>query len=55
MTTALDTLRFIIMALGATGAALTAAQAFLSLVIVAISVAAIIGLYELADSRRNGK
>jgi hypothetical protein len=52
MTTILDTLRFIVLAVGATGVALSAAQAWLALVITAVSVAAIIGLYELSDRRK---
>lgn len=51
MTRALDTLRFAIMAIGATGAALTGAQVVLSLIITAVSVATIIGLYELAHGK----
>lgn len=47
MTRLLDTLRLTILAIGATGSALLAAHTILMLVVVAITVAAMIGLYEL--------
>lgn len=47
MTTLLDSLRLTILAVGATGSALLAEHTILMLVIVAITVAATIGLYEL--------
>jgi type IV secretory pathway protease TraF len=43
----IDTLRVMLMAIGATAAALTAAHALLMLLIVAVTVAAMIGLYEV--------
>lgn len=47
MNAALDNLRLALLAIGATGAALTADHVAWSLVIVAITVAVTIGLYEL--------
>lgn len=47
MTTALDSLRLAVLAIGATSAALLADHTIVMLIIVAVTVAATIGLYEL--------
>ena len=47
MNAALDSLRMAILVIGATGSALLAAHTIIMLVVVAITVAATIGLYEL--------